>query len=253
MEQRGGVAYERTGADGPLLVLLHGLGATGAVWSHVRQEAKLRWPGQILIPDLPGHGGSDPMPAYSVAAYADRIAPLLAGPQSLVPVTLLGHSLGGLIAIALADPGYGLSVASAFGLGIKVCWTEDELARMEGLSRRTPRSFPSEPDALAQHARVAGLVDPAPTLLARGAYETAAGWQLALDPAAFAVAVPPMRELVAAATCPVHLARGERDEMVDDATLREFDPAAARIPHAGHNAMVENPAAVLVWLLQARP
>ncbi|TML55880.1 MAG: alpha/beta hydrolase, partial [Actinobacteria bacterium] len=53
---------------------------------------------RVLVPELPGHGGSDPLPAAaSLNAYADRIAGLLDEPAAIV-----GHSLGGAVALRLA-------------------------------------------------------------------------------------------------------------------------------------------------------
>ena len=153
-----------------------------------------------------------------------------------------------MIALELANARHGLAISTVFALGVKVDWTPDELARMAALAARPPRSFVTHGDALAQHARVAGLIDADPRCLDRGTRQDQSGWRLALDPAAFAVEAPAMADLVATAPCPVHLARGERDDMVSDDALRSFDPAAATIASAGHNAMVEQPAGVWDWV-----
>ena len=76
-------------------------------------------------------------------------------------------------------------------------------------------------------------------------------WRTVLDQAAFAVARPPMGQLVAAARCPVHLACGEHDAMVSVEQLRPLDPDARRIDGAGHNAMVDDPAAIWDWIDEA--
>src|SRR6266516_4038806 len=53
---------------------------------------------QVLVPELPGHGGSAPLPAApSLNAYADRIALLMERPAAVV-----GHSLGGAITLRMA-------------------------------------------------------------------------------------------------------------------------------------------------------
>jgi pimeloyl-ACP methyl ester carboxylesterase len=82
--------------DGETLVLVHGLGGAAANWLAL---APLLLPGRrLLVPELPGHGGSSPLPAApSLNAYADRIAALLDGPTAVV-----GHSLGGAITVRLA-------------------------------------------------------------------------------------------------------------------------------------------------------
>jgi pimeloyl-ACP methyl ester carboxylesterase len=82
--------------EGETLVLVHGLGGAAANWLAL---APLLLPGRrLLVPELPGHGGSSPLPAApSLNAYADRIAALLDGPAAVV-----GHSLGGAITLRLA-------------------------------------------------------------------------------------------------------------------------------------------------------
>jgi pimeloyl-ACP methyl ester carboxylesterase len=49
-----------------LLLLLHGLGASGEVWAGVRDLLDRRWPGRWVIPDLRGHGRSGHASPYSL-------------------------------------------------------------------------------------------------------------------------------------------------------------------------------------------
>lgn len=250
MLRHGELAYEQGGGDGPLLVLIHGLGATAGVWSAML--AKPRWHGRWIAPDLPGHGGSDHSGDYSVDALASAIGELIEAEHRGEAVTIIGHSLGGLVAIALA--GGELPLRAAYGLGIKVDWTDEELQRFAGLAARAPKLFDSEAEALAQHRRNCGLGEAAPDspLLARGAAMQNGAWRAAMDMTAFAVERPLMAERVAAARCPVRLACGEGDAMISAARLRDFDAKAFAIPGAGHNAMVDAPGAVWDWL-QAAP
>ena len=55
----------------------------------------------MLAPDLNGFGEAPPKPDYSVDAYADQIAELVAA-HGMRRYVLLGHSMGGKIALALA-------------------------------------------------------------------------------------------------------------------------------------------------------
>jgi pimeloyl-ACP methyl ester carboxylesterase len=59
-----------------------------------------------------------------------------------------------------------------------------------------------------------------------------------------------MARLIADARCPIRLAAGERDPMSKLGDLRRWDPQAETLPGLGHNAMVEDPAAVWAWLLR---
>jgi pimeloyl-ACP methyl ester carboxylesterase len=83
------------GGEGPPVLLLHGFG--GAAWNYT-EMAPLVAGRRLLIPDLPGHGASDPLPAASIAAFADAVAGLLDG-----PVGVFGHSMGGVVALRLAE------------------------------------------------------------------------------------------------------------------------------------------------------
>jgi hypothetical protein len=65
------------GGRQPLLILLHGLGATAEVWEGWRPLLEERWPGRWLAPDLPGHGGSAPLARYSFGSLAAAVADLV--------------------------------------------------------------------------------------------------------------------------------------------------------------------------------
>lgn len=87
-------------ADGEPLVLLHGLGGAAANWALLAPLLGERH--RVVLVDLPGHGGSDPLPAApGIGPYADRVA-LLAERLGLGPAVVVGHSLGGLVALRLA-------------------------------------------------------------------------------------------------------------------------------------------------------
>jgi pimeloyl-ACP methyl ester carboxylesterase len=99
-EVRGTRLRYYVGGEGEPLVLVHGLGGSAANWLAL---APLLLPGRrLLVPELPGHGGSEPLPAASsLNAYADRIG-LLLEREGLAPAAVVGHSLGGAIALRLA-------------------------------------------------------------------------------------------------------------------------------------------------------
>ena len=95
-EVRGCRVRYLVAGEGEPLMLVHGLGGAAANWLAL---APLLLPDRrVLVPELPGHGGSEPLPAApSLNAYADRLALLLDEPAAV-----MGHSLGGAIALRLA-------------------------------------------------------------------------------------------------------------------------------------------------------
>jgi pimeloyl-ACP methyl ester carboxylesterase len=225
----------------PVLLLLHGLGATGEVWDGWRPLLARRWPGRWLAPDLPGHGGSLPLPGYTFDTLAAAVAGLARGGARAV---VLGHSLGGVVALALASGRFSVPVQAVIGLGIKVTWTAEELDRAQAAARRPPAWFASREEAAARYLRISGLAG----LLAADAPAVDAGlrqedgrWRLAVDPGAFAVGAPDMAQLLARSRVPVTLARGEHDAMNTSGQLARLGVPAVTLPGLGHNAHVESP------------
>jgi pimeloyl-ACP methyl ester carboxylesterase len=243
-----GLAFDSGGEGGDLLVLIHGLGANARVWQPML--AQPRWPGRWIAPDLRGHGGSRHGARYATEDYAADVAALVADEAPDAAVTLLGHSLGGVIALALAGGDFGFRPAAAYALGIKIGWTDAELAQMAELSQRQPKTFAGSDEALAFYGRQSGIgpIASGSPLAERSIARCKGGWRTALDMAAYAVARPPIAMLLRTAVCPVQLARGATDPMVSAQQLLPFDIAARSIEGAGHNAMVDAPEAVWNWL-----
>ena len=236
-----------SGGDGdPLLLLLHGLGATGDVWVGWQQVLADRWPGRWLAPDLPGHGGSAPLPNYTFEGLAAAVRPLVEPGRRTV---VLGHSLGGVVGLALAA--VGAPVAAVVGLGIKVAWTDEELDKAQALAQRPVTWFASRDEAATRHLRVSGLAgllaadDPA---VAPGLVQQDGRWRLALDQRAFAVGAPDMASLIARSPATVTLARGEHDPMNSDEQLGQWGVPVVTLPGLGHNAHVESPERCLALL-----
>jgi len=92
-------AYVKAG-QGPALLLLHGLGCDHTTWSPV--IAKLAKKYTVIAPDLLGHGQSaKPRADYSVGGYANGMRDLLTV-LNIDKVTVVGHSLGGGVAMQFA-------------------------------------------------------------------------------------------------------------------------------------------------------
>jgi pimeloyl-ACP methyl ester carboxylesterase len=89
--------------SGPKLVLLHSLFMDHSTWSDVALDLSRDY--SVIAPDLPGCGESEkPSPgrfAYDVDAFTSAIADMYAA-LSLGRASVLGHGLGGAIALTLA-------------------------------------------------------------------------------------------------------------------------------------------------------
>jgi pimeloyl-ACP methyl ester carboxylesterase len=236
-----GLRVHQGGSGEPLLVLLHGLGATGDVWAPWSPLLARRWPGRWLAPDLPGHGGSPTLAAYGFDGFAAAIA---GGMPRSTRVVVLGHSLGGVVALALASGKFDVPVEAVIGLGIKVEWTDQDLDRARAAAARPITWFGTRAEAADRYLRVSGLAglmsadDPA---VEAGLRERDGRWRLAMDPGAFAVGAPDMTQLLARSRAPVTLARGADDPMNTDGQLAALGAPTVTLPGLGHNAHVQNP------------
>lgn len=229
------------------MLLLHGLSATGGVW----RGLSAAYGGPSLAPDLPGHGTSAWTTTYSFAGHAEAVLPLLERFDGPVPV--IGHSMGGVVALELARLAP-TQVERVVALGVKVSWPPEDAARALAMAARPVATYDSRADAVDRFLRVSGLAglvgvdDPMlddAVVDREAAGEEGSGWRLAQDPRTSGVGVPDMHGLLAAVSCPVVLARGEHDPMVSHDDLAALAPDPVTLSGLGHNAHVEDPAAVL--------
>lgn len=249
MSESTQVWYERGGSGARTVLLMHGLGATGAVWTGVRriiEQHKTQW----IVPDLSGHGLSAWQPDYSIGQMAAAVAPLVREAEDLY---IVGHSLGAYVGLALASRWFGARVAGVLGVGPKITWSDADLQGTRELAARPVRWYAQEAEAIVRYRRVSGLDEksaPGAELIGRGSAQAAEGFRLAQDPRTFIVGGAPFATLVTSAAAKVVLARGERDSMVSLDELRAHHTDAVDIAGAGHNVHAEDPAAIVRLLDQ---
>jgi len=252
MDRQEVIFAQRFGDGSPLLVLLHGQGANGDVWNGMRLLIERDWRGACLIPDLRGHGRSFHGAPYAYGTYAADVAALI-GPDA--DIFLVGHSLGGAVALMLASGWFGVRVRAVMAFGIKVDWTEDELARRKQFAGAPVRWFDTRAAAIERYLKVSGqfgLVDPAAPAAASGIVEENSRFRLAADPRINGGGdLPDIRALYHAAKGPVTLGVGAQDPMVPIADARGLDPDAVLFEGAGHNAHVERVEAVWNAIVRA--
>ncbi len=115
------IAYSSDG-KGPVLLLIHGMAGTCESWREVIQP--LARSHTVIAPDFPGHGGSAPGGGdYSIGGLAAGLRDLLLT-LGHDRATLVGHSLGGGVAMQFAyqypEMVERLALVSSGGLGPEV-------------------------------------------------------------------------------------------------------------------------------------
>ncbi len=86
---------------GEPLVLVHGAGTSSAIWRRTMPPLAARR--RVIAPDLPGYGGSPAAgPGFALQQVTDHLVAGLEDAGVRDPYDLVGHSMGGAIAILLA-------------------------------------------------------------------------------------------------------------------------------------------------------
>ncbi len=227
--------------NGPPCVLIHGVGLNADSWGAQIDAMSERH--AILAPDLPGHGDS---PRLDGAVTLDTLTDCIANAVAAfgMPVPVVGHSLGALIAVNLAmrHP----SLVSG-------------IAALNTIHRRSPEAR----DAV--RARAAAMStdapnDPAPTLarwfgddLTRPQAIACRSWLTGVDPAGYKAAYTAFAEArdfadadLAAISCPALFLTGSEEPNSTPAMSRIL---AAAVPNgrafvvegAAHMAMMTHP------------
>jgi len=268
LEVDGERIHYRTLGDGPAMVLVHGLAGQMRNFDYLPlAELAQRW--RIVLVDRPGSGLSprrDPAQA-GIAAQGRLIAHFIRALQLPRPPLLVGHSLGGAIALsaALQDPEAiaglaliaplthhdGRGPAAPFRpLGIRLAW-------LRGLVSRT-LAVPI--GILTGHRAVAQVFAPEP---APPDFPVRGGGLLGLRPSAFRASsedlvalhheLPVQQRRYGELRLPVRILYGEGDEMLDwrtqgEALRAKVAQAELTVVPGGHMLPVTQAAGTAAWL-----
>jgi pimeloyl-ACP methyl ester carboxylesterase len=241
------------GGHGPPLLLVHGLGGAASNWIELAPLLVRRH--RLLVPDLPGHGGSSALPAVSgLDPFADRVAGV-AEREGMLPAPVVGHSLGGMIVLRLAlrrpadvqavvlAGAAGLSIGNVVGRQLLSVFTTVRpgrlAARYRGWVNRSP----------LLRRLVFGFVSVAdPVALTEEAVEGFLGAQLLhtdVDSAWQALRIDDPRQELESVRCPVLVLWGSEDVQLplDDAFeyTRRLRARLRVIPGCGHLLIGERP------------
>jgi len=234
----------RGAAGAPPMLLLHGLGDSLAGWAQVAGPLSRKF--EVHLLDLPGHGLSHRPPDWRLPSLAAAVAHYAA---PLREPLLVGHSLGGWLAlrlalsgevkpaaIALVNPG-GASLSRELWPPFRQLITARDRA---GVARYLERAFHRAPLALRLFPREVIRAMSAPAC--QGILD-------ALSEADFLREA----ELVSIRT-PLRLIWGAHDRLLPDGTMEFFRRALPRsdvvvLENAGHLPHIETPRALARALL----
>jgi pimeloyl-ACP methyl ester carboxylesterase len=236
------IAFVARGSSGPPVVLLHGFGADRMSWA--LQQAGLATFSSTVAVDLPAHGESGNDVGDGTIAFLSEVIASFLRARKAGPAHLIGHSLGGAIAIDLADRQRDL-VASLFlvapaGLGraIDPAFLA-EFTRMTSLdeARHLLERLVARP-RLINRQMAARAVN---RLLQPGAREGLRKVATAL--ATVAEMLWPAIAAIGRTDLPRMVAWGEADRInpIDEDRVNAFGGALSLVPGTGHMPQVERP------------
>lgn len=170
------VNHHREGSGEPL-VLVHGVGSRWQVWEPI--IGTLAESFEVIAVDLPGFGGSAPLPHTTVGTLTGALADFLAA-QGIERPHLAGNSMGGLITLDLGARGLARSVTAFSPIGFwgtaGRVWCQQSLGRSKALGRILRRKLPAILGTAVGRTAFLGLVFGKPWAVdTRVALDTAEG------------------------------------------------------------------------------
>ncbi|MQY30973.1 hypothetical protein NRB56_65780 [Nocardia sp. RB56] len=260
-EGRRWVHHHRVGRGEPL-VLVHGVGSRWQVWEPLLPVLAESF--DVIAVDLPGFGGSDPLPHTTVDDLTDALAAFLTE-QGLDRPHLAGNSMGGLIALNLAARIRARSVTAYSPIGFwsspGVWWCRRSLGMSKTLGLRLRPLLPAILGSAAGRTAFLGLIFGKPWAVGAGvALATARGGldSPGFDPALASFPAARLRDGGRLEHIPVTIAWGDRDLLLTYASqsrrARDWLPHARHVtlPGSGHTPFYDDPRRCADLLLRQR-
>jgi pimeloyl-ACP methyl ester carboxylesterase len=238
------IFYRIIGSGKPVM-LVHGFGEDGQVWRNQVEALKDKF--QLITPDLPGSGQSEMIDDMSMEGMAEVLHTII-HEEDIDNCTVIGHSMGGYITLALAEKYW--NHLNAFGLFHSSSFADNEEKKtirrkgidfinqhgsFEFLKTATPNLFSQQTKDEKPE-----LIDEQLTLLHNFLPLTLVSYYEAM------IQRPDRTEILRQTTVPVLFIIGKYDAAIppEDSLKQSHLPEKSYIhllQHSGHMGMLEEP------------
>lgn len=240
----------------PGLVFVHGGAAHAHWWSFLAPLFTHQW--HVVALDLSGHGDSGRRETYSHETWAHEVMSVVEDARFPGPPVIVGHSLGGLVAIQTAHD-HGDELAGAVIVDSPVRRPDPESEEgVRGRAFRSPGTYPDLATAMGRFRLIPEqpcnnrfIID---HVARHSLRETEDGWEWKFDPTLFRHTMVTMRDQLVGVRCRIALFRGELSVVVPPDTaaymydLVERKAPVISIPEAHHHLTLDQPLAFVAAL-----
>jgi pimeloyl-ACP methyl ester carboxylesterase len=256
------ISYRTWGRPGlPGVVLVHGTAAHAQWWDHIApflagspsRDGGLR----VVAVSMSGHGDSDWRDRYDLSQWGDEIMAVASAAEIGGPPVIIGHSLGGMVAITTARR-YGSALTGIVVIDSPLYEGRPPAKRpVPAMGFGTQRTYPSR-EAILDRFRLVPEQPVLPYIRDHvAAWSVTArdnGWYWKFDQRLFAKMIPPsLPTPTARPGCLIAIFRAEHGLMSSEIaqTTRLLLGQAATVvelPAAGHHVMLDQPLSLVAAL-----
>ncbi|PAV68807.1 hypothetical protein WR25_20980 [Diploscapter pachys] len=141
------------GSAGPIFLVLHGGGYTGLTWACFAEDLSRRIDCRIIAPDLRGHGETQTADDANLSAQQqindiEEIVKQTIAQNENSPVCLIGHSMGGALAVRVAERGNVPNLVGLVVIDVVEGSAMEALSGMITFLRSRPTTFPTTEKAI---------------------------------------------------------------------------------------------------------
>ena len=238
------------------IVFVHGGAAHAHWWTHV--AATFSSEHRVVALDLSGHGDSDHRAAYSLEQWAAEVMAVAADAEIEGPPVLVGHSMGGFVAIATAAL-HSDELAGVIVLDSPVAAVDGEVGAAQARQAfGVKRIYATPEEALARFRTVPPQEHYLPYVMhhvaRRSLHEVEGGYSWKFDHDLFSAFTAPGRQVarpyLSQVRCRCALLRAEHGLVTPDigeSMYEQLGRAApvVELPEMGHHGMLDQPLIVI--------